>query len=79
MQSYEFTVIIPDADDNTIDAIAGKCPDSGVGTCEGTTFVEFDREANSLGEAIDTAVADLETISIKPIRVMIDMPQPVTP
>jgi hypothetical protein len=75
----EFTVIIPDVDDDTIDAIAGKCPDSGVGTCEGTTFVEFDREAKSLGEAIDTAVADLETISIKPIRVVIDMPQPATP
>lgn len=79
MKTYGFTVSIPAVDDDTIDAIAGKCPDSGVGTCEGETFVDFDRVANSLGEAIDTAVADLEALGVKPIRVMIDMPQPVAP
>jgi len=79
MQIYEFTIIIPNVDDATIDAIAGRCPDSGVGTCEGETFVDFDREANSLGQAIDSAVADLETLGIHAIRVTIDMPQPVAP
>ena len=79
MQTYEFTVIIPDVDDDMIDAIAGRCPDSGVGTCEGTTFIDFDREAKSLGEAIDTAVADLQALGIQPVRVMIEMPQAVTP
>lgn len=78
MHTYEFTMIIPDVDDDMIDAIAGRCPDSGVGTLEGTTFIDFDREANSLGEAIDTAVADLDALGIKPFRVMIDMPQEVT-
>ena len=78
MKTYEFTVIVPDLDDYTIDAIAGGCPDSGVGTRESKTFIDFDRQADSLGQAIDSAVADLEALGIKPIRVLIDMPQPVT-
>lgn len=77
MRTYEFTIVTADIDDGLIDTLAGRCPDSGVGTCEGTTFVDFDREAKSLGEAVDSAVADLETLGITPIRVMIDMPQPV--
>jgi hypothetical protein len=76
MQTYEFTVLIPDVDDDMIDAIAGRCPDSGVGTCDGATFVAFDRQAKSLGDAIDTAVADLEALGIHAIRVT---PQPVAP
>jgi hypothetical protein len=79
MQAYEFTIVIPEIDDDIIDAIAGRCPDSGVGTCEGTTFVDFDREAKSLGDAIDSAVADLKKLGIRAIRVTIDMPQPVAP
>lgn len=79
MQTFEFTVIVPHLDDETIDAIAGRCPDSGVGTRKGTTFVDFDREAMSLGSAIDSAVADLEELGIKPVRVLIDMPQAVSP
>ena len=79
MQTYEFTIVIADVDEGTIDAIAGRCPDSGVGTCEGTTFVDFDRRAKSLGDAIDSAVADLEALGIHAIRVTIDMPQPVIP
>lgn len=77
MRTYEFTITIPDVDDETIDALAGRCPDSGVGTSEGRTFVDFDREANSLGEAIDSAVADLEALGIHPLRAMIDLPQAV--
>jgi hypothetical protein len=79
MQVYEFTIVIPEIDDDIIDSIAGRCPDSGVGTCEGTTFVDFDREAKSLGDAIDSAVADLKKLGIRAIRVTIDMPQPVAP
>ena len=78
MKTYSFTVIVADLDDETIDAIAGSCPDSGVGTRQATTFVDFDREADSLGTAIDSAVADLEALQVKPIRVLIDMPQPVS-
>ncbi len=77
MRNFGFTIIIPDLDDDMINAIAGRCPDSGVGTCEGATFVDFDRDANTLGEAVDSAVADLLGLGVAPIRVTIDMPQPV--
>lgn len=73
MRTFEFTIVIPDVDD---DMIAGRCPDSGVGTCAAETFVDFDRNAKSLGEAVDSAIADLGVLGIAPIRVTIDMPQP---
>lgn len=76
MDTYEFTIIVPELDDALIDAVAGKCPDSGIGTREGTTFVDFDRPAQSLGSAIDSALDDLNGLGVQPIRVLIDVAQP---
>lgn len=76
METYEFTVIVPELDESTIDAIAGKCPDSGVGTRGGTTFIDFDRTAGSLGSAVDPALADLSGLGVQPIKVLIDVAQP---
>ena len=75
METYEFTIDIPEIDDDTIDSLAGRCPDSGVGTCNGGTFVDFDRQAKSLGDAIDSAIADLEALGIHAVRVTVDVPQ----
>ena len=66
MTIHHFTLIIdgPDLQDDTvIDAVfdAG-CGDAAIGRIDGIQYVDFDREAPSLDEAILSAVASLERI-----------------
>ena len=74
MKTYEFTLFLPDVDDETADAIYGKCKDSSLGKCSGTTYVAFDREADSLESAIDSAVADLKSAGVQPLRLEMELP-----
>jgi len=74
MQIYEFTVIIPEVDEATADAIYAQCQDSSLGKSNGETYVAFDREAPSLESAIDNAVADLKKIGVQPLKVEIKVP-----
>jgi len=73
MKTYEFTLIIPDVDDEMADAIYGKCQDSSLGKCSGETYVAFDRQAKSLESAIDLAVADLRSLGIQPLRAQMEV------
>ncbi|HUT08930.1 MAG TPA: hypothetical protein VMY42_00395 [Thermoguttaceae bacterium] len=73
MKIYEFTLIIPDVDDETADAIYEKCKDSSLGKCGGETYVAYDREAESLESAIDSAVADLRSLGIQPLRIQMEV------
>ena len=75
MKTYEFTLIVPDIDDATVDAVYGRCPDSSIGSVHGTMYVAFDREAMSLEAALDSAIADLRQLGIAPIRVEMDVPE----
>jgi len=74
MNTYEFTVIVPDMDKETAEAIYARCADSSLGKSNGTTYVAFDREAESLESAIASAVADLTGIGVRPIRVEMEVP-----
>jgi len=74
MKTYEFILVLPDIDDDTADAIYGKCDDSSVGKSSGTTYVAFDREAESLESAIRSAVADLNNIGVHPLRIEMEVP-----
>ena len=49
----EFTDAMTDA------LFEAGCDDAGVGSCDGTLSVDFDREADSLGDAIGSAVKDV--------------------
>ena len=47
----------------SIDAVfEAGCGDSTVGRSEGIQYVDFDREAPSLGEAIQSAIRDLSRV-----------------
>ena len=66
MPIHHFTLIVdgPDAqDDDLIDALfdAG-CNDGLVGRAEGIQYIEFDRAANDLDDAVLSAVADVEKV-----------------
>jgi len=76
MKIYELTLIISDIDEKTVDAIYAKCADSSVGKSNGMTYVAFDREAESLEAAIGSAVADLTSVGVQPIRLEMEVPVP---
>ena len=67
MPIHHFTLIVdgPDLqDDALIDAVfEAGCDDAAVGRVDGIQYVDFDREAASLDQAIISAVADLERIN----------------
>ena len=69
---HRFTILIPDVDDEMFDRIAGACPDSLSGVASGRAFVDFSRDADSLGAAIDTAIRDLADLGISPVGVQVD-------
>ena len=66
MPVHHFTLIVEGTDlqaEPTIDALfEAGCDDATVGRVDGVQYVDFDREAESLGEAIISAVRDVEKI-----------------
>ncbi len=69
---HRFTVLIPPVTDDQFDEIAGKCPDTLSGVAEGKAYVDFSRESDSLGSAIDSAIADLTSLGIIPQGLKVD-------
>ena len=77
MKTYEFTLNISEVDDKTSEAIYSKCTDSSLGKCNDTTYVAFDREAESLEYAIDSAIADLRRVGVQPLHIEMKIPATV--
>ena len=71
MPIHHFTLIVDGSDLQTepfIDALfEAGCDDATVGRTDGVQYIDFDREAESLGEAINSAVRDVE--QVKGVRV----------
>ncbi len=66
MPTYHVTLIVEGADvqrDERLDALyESGCADALVGRSQGVQYLEFDREAVSLKDAILSAVADVERV-----------------
>ena len=66
MPIHHFTLIVDGSDLQTeplIDALfEAGCDDATVGRTDGVQYIDFDREAESLGEAINSAVRDVEQV-----------------
>ncbi len=66
MTTHIFTLIVVGPDlqsDETVDALfEAGCDDAIVGRADGIQYLEFDREAASLEDAVLSAVADVEQI-----------------
>lgn len=66
VSTYQFTLIVdgPDLQDQPfIDLLfEAGCDDATVGVSDGVQYVDFDREAGALDDAILSAVDDLETL-----------------
>lgn len=72
--AYEFVIYIAEITEDQADQVAGKWPETTSGARAGREYVGFTRGANSLGEAIDQAIADLKSIGIAPLKVEADYP-----
>ena len=66
MPVHHFTLIVdgPDLQDDTlIDRLfEAGCDDAAIGRSDGIQYVDFDREAASLDEAVRSAVTDVEHV-----------------
>ena len=78
MNTYGFTVVLTAATDaDRSEQVAetlygGRCDDSSVHTNGPTVLVSFDREAESLDQAVRSAVADLRAENLEVERIEID-------
>ena len=74
MSTHHFTLIVDGPDlqgDAVIDALyEAGCDDALIGRTDGIQYVEFDREASGLVDAVTSAVADIERVDgVKVVRI----------
>lgn len=65
MAEYEFTLVIhgPVEDDAVVNALFEHgCDDATFGTVDGVAYGEFHREAGGLGDAVFSAIKDVESV-----------------
>lgn len=79
--TYTFTLVLAGVDELTpemADALfEAGCDDSTPASCDGVVHVHFDREAESLGDAIGSAVKDVVRAGFAVARVDVDV-EPAT-
>ena len=82
MKKYDFTLILSGALNLTEDIaealFEAGCDDGTPGTSDGVFLIDFHREANSLEEAIQSAIANVKSAGYKVERVEIEA-EAVTP
>lgn len=71
---FEFVIYVSEMSEEQADEVAGRWPETTSGARSGREYVGFTRTADSLGEAIDRAIADLKTLGISPSKVEADYP-----
>lgn len=78
MKTYSFTLVLAGVDVLTPemgdDLFEAGCDDATPSSSNGVVSVDFDREAESLGKAIGSAVEDVERAGYKLARVEVDEP-----
>lgn len=65
MAEYEFTLVLHGAlDDATVDALfEAGCDDATLGEVDGVAYADFIREAQSFGEALRSAIQQVESVA----------------
>jgi hypothetical protein len=76
MHKYDFTLILTESlelTDGLADALfAAGCDDGTPGTCNGVFSIDFHREAQSLEEAMRSAIEDVRAAGYEVARVEIE-------
>ncbi len=73
VSTFHFTVILEGLDDIS-EELANRlfeagCDDTLLRCCAGTVYLEFDRDAESLAEAIGSAVRDITAAGCSPAQI----------
>lgn len=74
MPIHHFTLIVDSADlqdESVVNSLfESGCDDALIGVVDGVQFIDFDRDAASLDEAVLSAVADIERVDgVRVVRV----------
>jgi hypothetical protein len=70
MKQHDFTLVLTaDPDDEQADRMYGKFDDGTIATVAGVPQVRFHREAESLEEAIRSAIGDVRSVGFDVTRV----------
>lgn len=73
MKNHEFRLILADLTDVSMDdadaLYEAGCADATFGACEGVAFGDFDRQADTLEDAIRSAIADIQKAGFTVVRV----------
>lgn len=76
MTKYEFTLVLKGplelTEDIADELFEAGCDDGTAGTCEGVFSIDFHREADSLEEAIRSAIANVKAAGHEVERVEIE-------
>lgn len=76
MTTHYFTLIVEGGDVleiNTMGALVNRCEDLVVGYRNGEQFADFDRQAESMQAAVESAAQDIESVpGLKVVRVIKD-------
>lgn len=73
MITYRFTLVLAELVDSEADAdrLYARFNDGTLITTNGVTWIEFDREAANLSEAIDSAVEEIENVPFHQVAYLI--------
>ncbi len=70
-KDYQFTLILKNVDENTPNLedslYEAGCNDALINFRNGTVSLDFDRKANSIDDAVMSAIRDVESATINPI------------
>lgn len=71
METYDFKLLLEqvDVDEAEADALYARCKDGTLITAAGETYMDFDREARSLEDAVRSAIADVNAAGFRVARV----------
>jgi hypothetical protein len=76
MKTYEFDVLLKDVaevtDDQADALFEAGCDDGTPASCNGLTWIHFDREASSLEEAIRSAIAQVRAAGFTVSKIELD-------
>ncbi len=80
MSKYEFTLILKGShelsEEIADELFAAGCDDGTPGTCNGVFSIDFHREADSLEEAIHSAINNVRSAGYDVLRVEMEPAQP---
>lgn len=74
MAIFDFKLVLDQAeiDEAEADVLYGRCKDGTLITAAGVTYMDFDREADSLDEAVRSAIGDVNAAGFRVTRVEIE-------